>query len=91
MDSRSTSHPPEEPRIHWPPGLPQRKRPTVFWRGYDVFDQTKVGFVTDSPEAKRVGTRMDTISKGGGNQGHEFGTGLSAAEKDALVEYLKTL
>lgn len=55
------------------------------------YDQSKVGFVSDSPEAKRVGTRLDTASKGGSNQGHEFGTRLSSAEKDALVEYLKTL
>jgi hypothetical protein len=70
---------------------PAANRPKVFWRGYDVHDQSKVGFVSDSPEAKRVGTRLDTASKGGSNQGHEFGTRLSATEKDALVEYLKTL
>jgi len=70
---------------------PAANRPKVFWRGYDVYDQSKVGFVSDSPEAKRVGTRLDTASKGGSNQGHEFGTRLSATEKDALVEYLKTL
>ena len=70
---------------------PAAKRSKVFWRGYDVYDQKNVGFVTDTPEAQRVGTRLDTASKGGGNQGHEFGTGLSASEKDALVEYLKTL
>jgi cytochrome c5 len=70
---------------------PAAQRPKVFWRGYDVYDQAKVGFVTDSAEARRVGTRLDTASKGGGNQGHEFGTRLSAAQKQALVEYLKTL
>ena len=70
---------------------PATNRPKVFWRGYDVFDQAMVGFVTNSPEAQRVGTRLDTAGRGGGNQGHEFGTGLSPAEKDALVEYLKTL
>jgi hypothetical protein len=70
---------------------PAARRPKLFWRGYDVYDQTKVGFVSDSPEAKRVGTRLDTASKGGSNKGHEFGTGLSVSEKDALVEYLKTL
>ena len=48
-------------------------------------------FVTEGDEAKRVGTRMDVAEKGSGNQGHEFGTGLPAADKDALVEYLKTL
>jgi hypothetical protein len=70
---------------------PAAKRPKVFWRGYDVYDQAKVGFVTDGPEAQRIGTRLDTASKGGSNQGHEFGTGLSAADKEALVEFLKTL
>ena len=70
---------------------PAAQRPTVFWRGYDVYDQTKVGFVTDTPAAQRVGTRLDTRRKAGSSQGHEFGTGLSAADKDALVEYLKTL
>ena len=70
---------------------PAAQRPQVFWRGYDVYDQTKVGFVSDTPEAQRAGTRLDTASKGGGNHGHEFGTSLSAEEKDALVEYLKTL
>jgi hypothetical protein len=70
---------------------PATNRPKVFWRGYDVFDQTKVGFVSNSTEAQRAGTRFDTASKGGGNQGHEFGSRLSASEKDALVEYLKTL
>ena len=47
--------------------------------------------VSDGDDARRIGTRMDTASKGGGNQGHEFGTALSATEKEALVEYLKTL
>jgi cytochrome c peroxidase len=70
---------------------PAAQRPKVFWRGYDVYDQAKVGFVTDTQDAQRIGTRMDTTAKGGGNQGHEFGTTLPATEKDALVEYLKTL
>jgi mono/diheme cytochrome c family protein len=70
---------------------PAAQRPKVFWRGYDVYDQAKVGFVTDTQDAQRIGTRMDTSGKGGGNQGHEFGTTLSATEKDTLVEYLKTL
>ncbi|MBN8463318.1 MAG: c-type cytochrome [Dechloromonas sp.] len=70
---------------------PAAQRPKVFWRGYDVYDQTKVGFISDTPAAQRVGTKLDTASKGGGNHGHEFGTALSAEEKDALVEYLKTL
>ena len=70
---------------------PAAARPTIFWRGYDVFDPQNVGFITDGDEARRYGTRMDTAEKGSGNQGHEFGTGLAAGDKAALVEYLKTL
>lgn len=67
------------------------QRPKVFWRGYDVYDPVKVGFVSDGEAARRSGTRLDTASLGGGNQGHEFGTTLSAQDKTALIEYLKTL
>lgn len=70
---------------------PAARRPTVFWRGYDVYDSVKVGFVSDTPEARQIGTRLDTSSKGGGNQGHEFGTGLANSDKEKLLEYLKTL
>jgi cytochrome c peroxidase len=67
------------------------ERPTVFWRGYDLYDPVEVGFVSQGPEAQRIGTRLDVSSKSGGNQGHEFGTALSAKDKGSLLEYLKTL
>ena len=70
---------------------PEARRPRTFIRGYDVYDPVKVGFVSDGVEAKRVGTLHDTRLKGNGNAGHEYGTRLAPAEKDALVEYLKTL
>ncbi len=70
---------------------PPERRPSSFWRGYDVYDPVRVGFVTSGAEAERIGTRHDTGLKGGGNQGHAFGTGLPDADKEALVEYLKTL
>jgi cytochrome c peroxidase len=70
---------------------PAAARPKVFWRGYDLYDPVNVGFVSQGPEAERVGTRHDVSERAGSNQGHEFGTQLSAAERDALVEYLKTL
>jgi hypothetical protein len=38
-----------------------------------------------------VGTKYDVSQRSNGNQGHEFGVILSGKEKDALVEYLKTL
>ena len=70
---------------------PASARPSLFWRGYDVYDPVKVGFVTDSPEARRIGSKLDTRALGGGNQGHEFGTALTATEKEALVAYLLAL
>jgi hypothetical protein len=36
------------------------------------------------------GTCDAETCKGNGNFGHDYGTGLAAAEKDALIEYLKT-
>ena len=70
---------------------PARERPKVFYRGYDVYDPENVGFVTQGPQAERVGTKYDVRARSNGNQGHEFGTNLSARDKDALIEYLKTL
>ncbi|MES2356211.1 MAG: c-type cytochrome [Pseudomonadota bacterium] len=70
---------------------PVDKRPKVFYRGYDVYDQVKVGFVSEGAEAQRIGSKYDVSQKGGGNMGHVFGVNLSQEEKDALVEYLKTL
>ena len=66
-------------------------RPMVFYRGYDVFDQKNVGFVSDVPQAAgQTFSRFDTSLPGNGNGGHVYGTTLSAAEKAALIEYLKT-
>ena len=70
---------------------PVEARPKVFYRGYDLYDPVNVGFVTEGAEAERVGTRYDVSRKGGGNQGHTFGTALSPADKQTLLEYLKTL
>jgi hypothetical protein len=70
---------------------PQSERPKVFYRGYDLYDAQDVGFVSDGDEAKRVGTLFDVSRKGNGNEGHEFGTKLPQHQKDALIEYLKTL
>jgi hypothetical protein len=46
--------------------------------------------VTSGPEAERLGFRFDTRERGNGNQGHTYGTELSEAEKDAVIEFLKT-
>ncbi len=71
--------------------MPPDQRPKLFYRGYDVLDPVNVGFVSDGPEAAKVGFRVDTMIPGNGNGGHDYGTNLSAAQKDDLVEYLKTL
>ena len=70
---------------------PAAQRPTTFWRGYDLYDPDRVGFVTRGPEAERTGTLHDVAARGGGNRGHEFGTTLPAADKADLLEYLKTM
>jgi hypothetical protein len=66
------------------------QRPTRFWRGYDVYDPSKVGFVTNGPDAERRGTLFDVTLPGNSNAGHLYGTDLSSSDKRALVEYLKT-
>jgi hypothetical protein len=66
-------------------------RPRIFYRGYDVLDSQRVGFVTSGPDAERVGFKYDTSVAGNGNYGHLWGTMLTPAEKKALVEYMKTL
>jgi hypothetical protein len=66
------------------------KRPRVFYKGYNVYDAEKVGFVVSGKDAERVGFKMETSLQGNGNQGHLYGTGLADDQKKALLEYLKT-
>lgn len=72
---------------------PATRRPKEFYRGYDVLDRKKVGFISNVPAEKgRKYFRFDTALPGNGNFGHEgraYGTELSGADKDAIVEYLK--
>jgi hypothetical protein len=73
---------------------PAAKRTRTFYRGNDLYDQKNVGFVADvATEAGRNYFLYDTRLPGNGNGGHEgkaYGTSLPAADKAALVEYLKT-
>jgi hypothetical protein len=73
---------------------PSSRRPKTFYRGYDVYDQAKVGFVsTHESENGRAFFKFDTAVAGNSNSGHEgkrYGTELPAEEKTALIEYLKT-
>ncbi|OKH17451.1 hypothetical protein NIES208_09350 [[Limnothrix rosea] IAM M-220] len=71
---------------------PPAERPTTFYRGYDVYDQENMGFVTTvAGENSKQFFQYDTSLGGNGNGGHLYGTALSDSDKTALIEYLKTL
>lgn len=80
---------------------PVEKRPKSFYRGYDVYDPIKAGWVSDVPASPdndgrpffrfAVADESGNPIKGNGNGGHLWGLDLSDAEKDDLVEYLKSL
>jgi hypothetical protein len=66
-------------------------RPKSFYKGNDVIDQKNLGFVASvASEGGRRFEHFDTSAPGNGKQGHNYGTQLQAAEKDAIVEYMKT-
>jgi cytochrome c2 len=72
---------------------PVADRPKTFFRGYDVYDPAKVGFVSDVAADPGTGLkffRYDTSLAGNSNEGHVYGVDLTAAQKEALIEYLKT-
>ena len=69
---------------------PVENRTPVFYRGYDVYDPTNLGFISSGPEAERLGFKFDTRLPGNANGGHLYGDTLSAEDKAALLEYLKT-
>jgi hypothetical protein len=50
-----------------------------------------VGFTTAGVDAAREGWKEDTAVRGNGNQGHTYGTELPDQDKEALLEYMKTL
>ena len=66
-------------------------RTNIFYRGYDVYSRDQVGFVSQGTQAESEGFKYDTSVDENSNQGHLYGTELSSEEKQALVEYLKTL
>jgi mono/diheme cytochrome c family protein len=70
---------------------PPASRPSLFWRGYNVYDGVRVGFMTTGHDAQAQGTAFDTTQPGNSNRGHVYGTSLVPDEKRALLEYLKTL
>lgn len=70
---------------------PPERRTKVFFRGLDVYDPIRMGFISEGPDAERLGSRYDTGVIGNSNQGHLWGTDLEPGQKQALIEYLKLL
>jgi len=73
-------------------------RPVTFWMGSKEYDPVKVGYPGTKIDG---GTLFDTREPGNSNAGHRFrnaprgkgviGPALSAAERAAIIEYLKSL
>lgn len=72
------------------------QRPRRFCRGGDDYDWQRLGFLSalgqrngkdDCPQ----GFLYDTAVRGNSNVGHLYGTTLSDGDKDALIEFMKTL
>jgi mono/diheme cytochrome c family protein len=72
---------------------PQARRRSTFFPDNDVVDAENVGFISTMEEepGRRKFRRFDTTKPGNGNAGHLYATELSRPDKDALLEYLKTL
>lgn len=74
------------------------ERPKVFTRDDMAYDQKRVGLMIEAFEAKPEGVTpaqarryYDTADPSHGNGGHVYPDELSAPEKTAVLEYLKTL
>ena len=63
-------------------------RPKTFVLGGWEYDPSVMGY---APYSGPHAFTFDTSKKGNSNAGHTWGTKLTDDEKDALVEYLKTL
>lgn len=77
---------------------PVRERPKTFWLGHRAYDPKRLGYRSDELAG---GFEFDTTLPGNHNTGHEFDDGperpgrigpkLTAEDRAALIEYLKTL
>ena len=70
---------------------PAQTTESSFFADTICLTRRRVGFVSQGPEAERIGFRYDTSVAGNSNGGHLWGTTLSADDKRAMIEYLKTL
>jgi cytochrome c peroxidase len=67
------------------------RRPTSFYRGYQVYDPVNMGFISSGFDAEKKSFLLDTSLLGNSNAGHLYGTDLSDEDKWQLIEYMKTL
>jgi hypothetical protein len=71
---------------------PPENRVRKFYRGCDLYDAERMGFVSDRKEPSCASNfEFDTTLPGNGNRGHAYGTELPLEQKRQLIEYLKTL
>lgn len=73
--------------------LDSSRRPAVWSRpnSLDTYDLEQVGWPYHRDKAQDDEVTYDTRLPGQSNQGHTFGDELSASQRNALIEYLKTL
>ena len=68
---------------------PVEERRAVFWTGGRQLDSARLGFVSDDAPGR---FRFDTSLPGNGRGGHLYpAQGLSDDDRQAIIEYLKTL
>ncbi|MBC6490231.1 c-type cytochrome [Flavihumibacter stibioxidans] len=73
--------------------LNSKSRPRYWSRDFasPVYNYEKLGWNYTTHDSAGGNTIYNTTLKGYGNQGHYFGDKLSVAERNAVIEYLKTL
>lgn len=69
---------------------PAAERPKEFELG-NAYDTLTVGLATKQKNGNFYRFVAGAPNSGNGNHGHEYGTSLSEKEREALLEYLKTL
>ncbi len=71
---------------------PDAERPASFKIGTE-YDLKNIGLAAEQPRSDAVRNTTDSANNDTGNSrlGHNFGSGLSASDKQALLEYLKSL
>ena len=64
---------------------PPDRRAKMFNRGSRDYDDEQMGYTDEGDYT------LDTSVSWNSNAGHDYGTDLSAEDKQALIEYLKTM